>query len=421
MLAAALGTLNTLGLSWTYWQFKRRDARDRQLRQEAAEIVSAGDERSAALEAAEQEHERRSEILAEVSHDLRAPLQGIIAYTDLVQQGGGLSPEQQQRLAVIRQEVTHMHGLADRVLDRISQLQAARLQAASIDVRAIVQQCCASARVLAAKKNLPLRAFIGEAMPDRVLSDAEALNAIVRNLLANAVAFTERGGIDIHIAYANCKLQIAVVDTGIGMSTEQVQRLLQSANLQTADQPRSRLGLNIVHRRTHRLGGSIGYQPTPGGGTTITIELPAEPVRTAEKQDATENGLRVLVVEDSQSIRVQFAEQLTRAGLIVTQASSGEEGLELAQQRAFDVILTDVNMRGIDGIEMARRIRASSGNCQSTPIIAVTAERPDGQIAMWRAAGVALYVQKPCQPRELLDAIRAVVADHGGFQPGAAA
>jgi CheY-like chemotaxis protein/anti-sigma regulatory factor (Ser/Thr protein kinase) len=252
-----------------------------------------------------------------------------------------------------------------------------------------------------------------------VRSDPVRLRQALFNLIGNAVKFTETG----HVA-VRCRrvgrdgLRFEVEDTGVGIPQAAQGRLFERFNQADASTTRkfggSGLGLAITRRLAELMHGQVGFRSVEGQGSTFWVEVRAEaadgPADVIMPAMALLEGLRVLVVEDNPTNRLIATKLLENLGAQVETAADGYLGVEAASRGAFDLILMDIQMPGIDGLEAAGRIRALGGRAAATPIVALTANVLSHQRQSYLEAGMDGVVGKPISPSDLLSEIAAVAA-----------
>jgi CheY-like chemotaxis protein/anti-sigma regulatory factor (Ser/Thr protein kinase) len=244
-----------------------------------------------------------------------------------------------------------------------------------------------------------------------VRADPVRLRQALFNLVGNAVKFTEAGRVRIAcFTPTRATLRFEVEDTGVGIPKDVQGRIFQRFDQGDASTTRrfggSGLGLAITKRLAEMMDGDVGFTSTEGRGSTFWFEIAAEPadaqVRHADELTPVLEGLRVLVVEDNATNRMIATKLLESLGAAVTTAADGYLGVEAAEQGGFDLILMDVQMPGIDGLEAARRIRALGGPAAATPIVALTANVLAHQQRRYLDAGMDGVVGKPISPGALV-------------------
>jgi PAS domain S-box-containing protein len=379
--------------------------------------------------AAEAAGEAKAAFLANMSHEIRTPMNGVMGVLHLLknerlsEDGRGLLEEALNCGAMLAE-------LLNDVID-FSKIEAGRLELASEPVnpcdllRGVV-------RLLEPQANAKgLQVVVDTDCSGRwVRSDPVRLRQALFNLIGNAVKFTEKG----HVA-VRCRspepglLRFEVEDTGVGIPAEAQSRLFQRFNQADASTTRkfggSGLGLAITRRLAEMMNGQVGFTSREGEGSTFWFEVRAEAAQAApeavELSDGVLEGVRVLVVEDNATNRLIATKLLENMGASVETADDGYLGVEAAARGGFDLILMDIQMPGIDGLEAARRIRALGGNAAATPIVALTANVLAHQRQSYLDAGMDGVVGKPISPGALLVEISESFARYDAAQPDMAA
>lgn len=434
---------NTGDCSWVEGQMQRLGrtdgvmltVRDAALRREAEErlvrsnhdlkaanidLKRLTDNLTGARDQAERANQAKSRFLAGMSHELRTPLNGILGYAHLLRMEADLPPDQAARVDAMLGAGKHLLSMINEVLD-LSEIEAghAELRLDRIDPSELGQTCVDLIGPLAMAKRLQLGYEVAPDVPGTVATDATRLRQVLLNLLGNAVKFTATGRIDLRLECTpdGAGLRFAVVDTGPGIPSDKCHRLFQEfervnpaadANVEGAG-----LGLALSARIAQLLGGTIGYRDNPAGGSVFTIELPlaAGAANTARRltpvvpQQRPRHGLRILVVDD-QPMNCEIARAFLRhSGHVAVCADNAQAGIAAAEADDFDLILMDVQMPGIDGLEATRRIRALPGPRALVPIVALTAQAFAAQVQACLQAGMNGHLGKPFTPAQLLDAV----------------
>lgn len=404
-----------------------------------AEAITAQKQAAEDLLRAKQEAEAanvlKSEFLANMSHEIRTPMTAILGFAELL-----LSEKlgEQARLdfaSRIRSNGDHLLHLIDDILD-LSKFEAGRVPTEKIDFSLweTVADALRSVRPLAERKGLDLRFEIEGQVPKVINSDPHRLRQIVLNLVGNAIKFTSAGYVRVVTRFNDNCLTLDVEDTGIGLSPEQSSRLFRA--FQQADSSVTRkfggtgLGLALSKRIAEALGGSLslsGSVPGKGSVFTLRIKAPANlsagfietteptlktqaPVAAPSPNEKVLDGVNVLLVEDSVDNEALMKLYLETVGAKITCAHNGREAIEAATSASFDVILMDVQMPDMDGLEATRRLRARG---DSTPIIALTAHALPEEIEKSIAAGCDQHVTKPVGKSDLIQAIEHALSSHG--------
>jgi len=393
---------------------------DERKRQELA-LVEAERVAQAAAEA-------KSAFLASMSHEIRTPMNGILGVLHLLknepvsEDGGQLLDE---ALACGRMLTT----LIDDVLD-LSKIEAGRLELSPVatDPAAAVEGVATLLRSQCEAKGITLDV---SAAPDIgwVLVDATRLRQALFNLVGNAAKFTLVGGVHVRLTRAaGDALRFEVADTGVGIPEAALDRLF--GQFQQGDSSTTRrfggtgLGLAITRRLARLMGGDVGFESRDGVGSTFWLEVHAPPVEApvaGAVDDAPLQNLRVLVVEDNATNRLIATRLLGSMGVSVETAQDGAEGVEAAARGGFDLILMDVQMPGMDGLEATRRIRALGGPAAATPIVALTANAMTHQRDSYLCSGMNGLVAKPISPPALLAEIARVLGAPSETESEAAA
>jgi light-regulated signal transduction histidine kinase (bacteriophytochrome)/ActR/RegA family two-component response regulator len=398
---------------------------DRELAHEVAQALTLeiAQRTRAALEREQAASRAKSAYLAGMSHELRTPLNGILGYAQLLSSEGGLNPVQAGRVGAMMSAGTHLLHIIGRVLE-LAQIEADRpvFNPAAFDIRAVAAECLDLVRPMAAAKRLSLTLQTDAAVPQQMITDPTRFRQILLNLLGNAVKFTLAGGValNLRIAADGESLRADVIDSGPGIDVAKRHRLFQAfQQLGPLDQAKgdgAGLGLAITARLVALLGGCLGHKENPAGGSIFWLELPlfdAVPMLLPATQAFTDTAppqpagpaLAILVADDSSINRDIAGAFLRAAGHRVTFAEDGMEAVAAAAAADFDVILMDVRMPRLSGIEATRRIRAIPGRRGRVPVIALTAQVFADQIDECRKAEMNDHLAKPFTREDLLAAV----------------
>lgn len=372
-----------------------------------------------AKEQAEGANRAKSDFLAAISQEIRTPLDGVIGFADLLLQSA-LNEEQRRYASHVRDAGRSLATIIDDVLD-YAKLEGGRLdlRSAPFDLGELTAGCVAIVQRAAEQKNLALSCFVAPGTPMRALGDADRLRQVILNLLSNAVKFTDYGRIDLAVEPGpGGRTVFSVTDTGIGVPEERQRDLFQRFTQIDRSRGGAGLGLAICRRLVELMGGTVGVRSRPGAGSTFwfAIPLPAAPADDAEiPVDAFapyRRPRRILVVEDVAMNRELVAAVLRNAGFTVDAVGDGAAALAAVQRTRYDVVLMDVEMPGMDGLEAARAIRAlSDPTTAQTPIVALTAVIAPADAERCYAAGMNAYIAKPLDREELLTTLRRAVRD----------
>lgn len=367
--------------------------------------------------------------LAAFAHDIRTSLTGILALGELLA-SSSIGERERGWAVAIRTGGEHLSALTALMVDAAkAHAGALILQQQAFRPRRLVEALGASLDARAQTKGLHAELTIADDLPDVLIGDPVRLRAALENLLDNAVKFTPQGAVRLtasgaHAKAGRVKLTLQVIDTGIGLSAIEVNRLFRPYAQANAEIARryggTGLGLAVVKRLAKLMGGDLTLTSAPGRGSTFTFTavLPRAPAEASsaalDKQIVAQSARRlsVLCVEDNPYGRVILNTILTELGHRAHFVGAGEEALA-ALPRGYDVVLMDVTLPGIGGLDAARRIRALPGATGATPIIGISGGSEIGDEAAARAAGMNFYLRKPISPSALSEAIAAVVRHSG--------
>ena len=383
----------------------------------------------AAKQAADQANQTKSRFLTSITHELRTPLHGILGYAELLSLEGGLNPTQSGRVAIMIAAGEHLLGMINAVLD-VSQIEAGRLELNpdEIALADLALACLDVVRPASEAKGLDLT--LTATTPGRVFADVTRMRQVLINLLGNAIKFTASGKVDLRLTQIGDCIRLEVADTGPGIWAKHRDKLFQTFERLNANAVAgiegTGLGLALASQLVRAMGGCIGYQDNPGGGSIFWVELPASrdspvaPEVTVAPNCGTRPGVRVLVVDDDALNRDIAGRFLTHGGHEVVCLDNGAAAVEAANGEDFDVILMDVRMPGMNGLEATRLIRMLSGPRGAVPVIALTAQAFAEQIEICRQAGMDNHVSKPFRRAGLLATIEKIATSPRDTEPATA-
>ena len=382
-------------------------------------------EAKAAADAARREAERasaaKSEFLAAMSHEIRTPLNGVLGYADLLLEQPELGPTARQYGERIQSAGSALLTVVNDILD-FSKVEAGevRLHPEAFPLAGLIDNTISIVRSSAECKGVALTISLDEAVPAYLLGDQSRLRQVLLNLLNNAIKFTARGSVSLGVGIVTrdtetVRLRFTVQDTGIGIPTTKHHLLFERFSQVDGSIQRefggTGLGLAISKRLVSLMGGEIGVESETGRGSTFWFEVP---LTTADPQaqprqvlpEASERrGCRLLLVEDVPLNQELACAILKQGGHEVDVVASGPEAIQAVQGKAYDLVLMDVQMPGMDGLTATRHIRALEHPSASVPIIALTANVLPQQVAAFRKAGMNDHVGKPFKREALFVAI----------------
>lgn len=349
----------------------------------------------------------KSAFVARVCHDLRAPLHAIAGLSELLATGDDVAPTDRELAEGIGRETQALQLLVDELLD-LSRVEAGTL---AIDRSVFaLERCIQDAMEIlgprAAEQDLQFELETSGRIHGSVLGDGGRLRQILINLLDNAIKFTTRGGVHLHVERSDDTVSFAVRDSGPGIAPEDVDRIFETFAQFHDDRSGSGLGLAISSDLAQAMGGSLTVASALGKGSTFTLTLPLPVVAVSDGGDA-DTGTRetVLVVEDSPVNQLLVTNQLDRLGYDCVIAEDGFEALRVFETgRAFALVFMDWHLPGIDGLETSRRLRRieADNGWRRTPVVAITARAMAGDRQRCLDAGMDDVVTKPAS----LDDIR---------------
>ncbi len=376
-----------------------------------------------AKEAAEAANLAKSSFLANMSHEIRTPLNAIVGMAHLIRRGG-LAPRQEHQLDQLMTASNHLLNIINAILE-LSKIDAGKfiLDQSDVQVDTVLANVCSLLQERAAGKGLTL-VVDAAPLPQRLVGDPTRLQQALLNYATNAVKFSEQGEVVLSSRVESqdedsVLIRFEVRDHGIGIAQDVIPRLFsafeQADNSMTRKYGGTGLGLAITRRLAEMMGGQVGVQSTPGAGSLFwfTARLrrkaqgdsdasPGSTMDAERRLKARYAGTPVLVVEDDPVNREVALEILDATGLVIDSAADGEDAVRKAGEKAYALILMDVQMPRLDGLEATTRIRALHRNA-GVPIIGMTANAFDEDRRRCLAAGMDDFISKPVDPEALFE------------------
>jgi len=370
----------------------------------------------------------KSEFLANISHELRTPMNGVLGMIEILLEENP-TPHQKEHLETAQGCANTLLSLLNDILD-LSKIEAGRmlLEKIPVEVRAVTGDCVRGVSAQARQKGIELRMEIAPDLPARLLGDPLRLRQILNNLLSNAVKFTDRGTVQVRVFLRKASVpgQAIVVyevsDTGMGIPADKLATIFEEFTQVDGSISRkfggTGLGLAITHRLVELHNGRLTVQSELGVGSRFRVELPAlecAPVKSERPPIACVEGnsnlnalaarrLRVLLAEDNLVNQKVVTAVLRKRGYVVDVASNGKEALANLETSSYDLVLMDVQMPELDGIEAARAIRQND-RWSKLPIVAMTAHAMNGDRERCLEAGMNDYLSKPVSPSHLIETV----------------
>ena len=373
----------------------------------------------------------KSEFLANMSHEFRTPLNGVLGLTEMILRAD-LDPEVRKQLQMVRASADALLNLVDDILD-FAKVEAGRLDLAeeSFGLRAVLAGAVDIMQVPADQKGISLSCTVDEVVPDALIGDAQRFGQVLMNLIANGIKFTEKGEVSVSVSVGTCtsdevELIASVRDSGIGIPADRQRAIFEAFTQADGSTTRryggSGLGLAISSRLVGLMGGRIEVRSQPGQGATFVfsswfhrggdgqvqvfegLTTGAGPSATGVTAAIEESAgaLHVLLAEDNPVNQRVATSMLKARGHQVVVVDDGQQAVDAVACTRFDVVLMDVQMPVLDGLEATRQIRqAETGTHKSLRIIAMTAHAMPGDRERCLAAGMDGYLSKPVRLNDL--------------------
>ncbi|PCI55542.1 MAG: hypothetical protein COB36_07950 [Alphaproteobacteria bacterium] len=431
MYYALYPTIAALVLLIVVWFFALRSVRQWQ-----KELEISRTEAMEAQQKAEESSRAKSEFLANMSHELRTPMNGIIGMTEMLL-SSGLDQDQRENAQTLHGSGENLLSILNDILD-ISKIEAGELEIETVPFHldTAMRQIIQLFLPLATDRGLELQMNSTEHLPEILMGDLGRIQQVLRNLINNALKFTEKGSITVNVEITSVKsmkmLDISVTDTGIGIPEDKLEHIFEKFTQADASVTRkfggTGLGLAITQKLVDLMDGEIVVKSTEGKGSIFSFTIPlviAEkntiPINLYEDNQEESNtklskDMRILAADDHPVNQLFIRKLLNRLGFThIDLAEDGKEALDLIAQNTYDIVLMDCQMPNIDGYQATMTLRElEQGASAHLPVIALTANAMVGDRAKCLKAGMDDYLSKPIRPNQLI----AMLAKYGSHKKG---
>ena len=406
---------------------------DKRVRERTALLDTALTEAQKALERAEGASRSKSEFLARMSHEIRTPMNGVLGMAELLRHSPSLDDRQRRYAATIHQSGSALLDIINDILD-FSKIEAGKLELeiAPFNLRELIEDAVDILAERAHSKGLELICDIPAHIAATVCGDGQRLRQVIINLISNAVKFTERGEVKVTIRHAgadllNSSFQFEVTDTGIGIKPENCVAIFESfaqADVSTTRQyGGTGLGLAICRQLVELMGGRIGVSSTPGVGSRFYFSVPltTDPAAVGDRRSSVLSRTRMLLVDDNSTHREIIRRHLVSWGVLVTEASSGRQALEILDNALggqFDVMILDAQMPEMNGLTLAAAVRARR-EFDGVPVLMMNSVLASASATEHSQDGATSWISKPVRRAQLLACLTTLMA-HSHSEQGAA-
>jgi signal transduction histidine kinase/CheY-like chemotaxis protein len=362
----------------------------------------------------------KTQFLANMSHEIRTPIGAIMGFIDIIKHDGATQEEYSRYIGIIERNSHQLLRIIDDILD-LSKVEAGKMSIEKINFsfNDLISDFVSIMRIKSLEKGIEFDTEIENNIPDRIISDPTRLKQILLNIVGNAIKFTNKGFVKLKIRWNGSKLQFIIHDSGIGLTQEQIKRLFQPFS--QADSSTTRkfggtgLGLILSRRLSEELGGNLYLDSSsPGLGSTFVFEIePSIPkpkennsnvvVFPYDKKLNDSEDIKILLVEDSLDNRLLISAYLKKFVSQLKTASNGKQGVEVAMNEDFDLILMDIQMPLMDGHQATKKLRDLG---YRKPIIALTAHAMSDEKLKCKESGFTDYLSKPLDSKRLEEVVK---------------
>ena len=380
-----------------------------------------------ALQEAEQATRLKSEFLANMSHEIRTPLNGVLGMAQTLSHDD-LTPSQAEQVSIILDSGRALMVLLNDILD-LSKIEAGKLEMAPVesDLRHKLSSLFKLHQAIAEEKGIGLKLHIDPSIPSRLVFDPVRVRQCIGNLVSNSIKFTEEGEVMIVVTASpadegESMVTVHVTDTGCGIAQDRLDHIFESFAQEDGSTTRrfggTGLGLAITRQLARMMGGDVTAVSQPGKGSVFTLTFSAAAADEIQLSPADNtvklpnrrsreglSGSRALVVDDNAINRRVARTFLDGYGLEIIEANDGKDALDRLNEDEFDIVLMDIHMPGLDGIEALKQLRMSASHNRFVPVIALTADSMQGDREKFLGMGFDGYVSKPIDERTLITAI----------------